>query len=122
MKRRSISKATRVRIFLAAEGVCHLCGLRIDAPKQRWEVEHVKPLSMGGADTDDNMRPAHVGCHADKTAAEAAPRAKADAAGAKHLGIRPPSRLRGPRFKKYAPQRRASTPLSKPPLPRRLHP
>ena len=114
MTRRSIRNATRVRIFFNAEGICHLCGLKIDAPKQRWDVEHVKPLSMGGADTEANMRPAHVECHAEKTAAEAGPRAKADAAGAKHLGIRRPSTLRGPGFPKYAPQRSATRKLQKP--------
>jgi len=120
MTRRSISKATRARVFLDADGICHLCGLRIDAPKQRWEVEHVKPLSMGGTDDRVNLRPAHVECHAVKTAGEAAPRAKADRAGAKHLGIRPPSRLKGPAFRRAPPQARATTPLSKPLPARRL--
>lgn len=91
MTRRSIHNTMRVRIFLAAGGKCHLCGDKIDAPKQRWDVEHVKPLSMGGADTEANMRPAHVECHAVKSAAEAAPRAKADRNAAKRLGLRKPS-------------------------------
>lgn len=123
MTRRSISKATRARIFYAADGLCHLCGLKIDAPKQEWQVEHVKPLSMGGKDDDSNMRPAHVECHAAKTAGEAGPRAKADAAGVKHLGLaRRPSTLKGAGFPKYAPQRRASTPLAKALPPRRIQP
>lgn len=119
MTRRAISKATRVRIFLAAEGACHLCGLRIDALKQPWQVEHVKPLSMGGKDDETNMRPAHVECHAVKTAEEAGSRAKADRAGAHHLGMRRPTTLQGAGFTKYAPQRKASTPLSKALPPRR---
>lgn len=120
MKRRSISKATRVRVFLEAEGICHLCGLRIDAPKQRWEVEHVKPLSMGGTDDAANLRPAHVECHAEKTAAEAAPRAKADRAGAKRLGIRNPVKIQSAGFPRFKPQARATTPLTKTLPPRRL--
>lgn len=90
MTRRSLSKAARVRIFLAAGGLCHICGLKIDAPKQRWEVEHVKPLWNGGADDEANLRPAHVECHARKTADEAAPRAKTTRIAARNLGIRKP--------------------------------
>lgn len=119
MTRRSISKATRARVFLDAGGICHLCGLRIDAPKQRWDVEHVKPLSMGGTDAPANLRPAHVECHAVKTAGEAGPRAKADRAAAKHLGIRPPSRLRSAPFPSRPAQRRATKPLEKQLPPRR---
>lgn len=120
MTRRSISKATRARVFLDADGVCHLCGLRIDAPKQRWEVEHVKPLSMGGTDDRANLRPAHIDCHAVKTAGEAAPRAKADRAGAKRLGIRSPVKIQSAGFVQFKPQARATTPLAKPLPARRL--
>lgn len=119
MTRRSISKATRVRIFLAAEGKCHLCGLRIDALKQAWEVEHVKPLSMGGTDTDANLKPAHIHCHKEKSAEEAAPRAKADRAGAKHLRLAKPSQIRSAGFAPRAAQKRASAPLMKQLPPRR---
>lgn len=90
MSRRSISTAMRVRIFLAAGGVCHICGHKIDAPKQRWEVEHVKPLWNGGADDETNMRPAHVDCHAGKSAEEAGPRAKTTRIAARRLGIKKP--------------------------------
>lgn len=103
MTRRSIGNTMRVHVFLAAGGVCHICGDKIDAPKQRWDVEHVKPLSMQGADDEANMRPAHVECHAVKTAAEAAPRAKADRNAAKRLGLRKPSTFpcsRNSRWKK----------------------
>ncbi len=64
MKRRSLSTAQRVAIFLAGRGVCHLCdGPIINKP---WDVEHVIPLAMGGADDESNMRPAHKACHAPK--------------------------------------------------------
>lgn len=86
MTRRSLSKLQRVRVFDRAAGLCHLCGQKIHVG-QRWDVEHVKPLSMGGADDETNMQPAHASCHAGKTAAEAGPRAKADRIRARHLGI-----------------------------------
>ena len=103
MARRSITKTMRVRIFDAGEGKCHLCGLPI-AAGEPWEVEHVKPLSMGGKDDETNMRPAHVDCHAGKTKTEAGPRAKADRVRAAHIGARRPKQtipsapgsLRGP--------------------------
>jgi 5-methylcytosine-specific restriction protein A len=88
-KRRSISKAMRVRIFDAAAGVCHLCKLPINATRgEKWHVEHVKPLWEGGSDDEGNMAPAHVDCHATKSAEEAAPRAKGTRQRASHIGIK----------------------------------
>lgn len=66
-KRRSMTKARATRIFLAADGVCHICTTRI-RDGEPWEAEHVTALTLGGADTDDNLRPAHVRCHKAKTA------------------------------------------------------
>lgn len=88
MKRRRITAAMRVRIFDAAGGVCCLCDLPIDPQKQRWIVEHVKPLWLGGGDDEGNMRPAHQDCAVAKTAREAAARAKTARVRARHLGIR----------------------------------
>jgi len=88
-KRRSISKAMRVRIFDAASGVCHLCKLPINATRgEKWHVEHVKPLWEGGSDDESNMAPAHVDCHATKSSEEAAPRAKGTRQRASHIGIK----------------------------------
>lgn len=52
---------------------CHICGEPIDlyAPRQcgkpGWErgyhVDHIIPLSKGGTDTIDNVRPAHGQCN-----------------------------------------------------------
>lgn len=52
---------------------CHLCGeaINFDAPRQcgkpGWEtglhIDHVVPLSKGGTDTLDNVRPAHGQCN-----------------------------------------------------------
>lgn len=119
MTRRSLSKLQRVRVFDRAGGLCHLCGQKIHVG-QRWDVEHVKPLSMGGADDDTNMAPAHVECHAVKTAEETTQRAKADRARARHLGIRPAPQIQSRGFDKRPPQRRASSALAKPLPARRL--
>lgn len=88
MTRKSITSSQRVRIFDAVGGVCHLCSLKIDGTKEPWDVEHVKPLHMGGADEPSNMRPAHVHCHRVKTSGEATIRAKTDRVRAKHIGAK----------------------------------
>ena len=87
--RRSLSAMQRLKVFEAARGICHLCEQRIQVG-QAWEVEHVRPLALGGADDESNMRPAHKACHADKTKADAASWSKAKRMKAKHFGIRKP--------------------------------
>lgn len=80
------SRTKRARMFGGLEGLysdqdvidtygtdCHICGEAIDftAPRQcgkpGWEkafhVDHVYPLSKGGADTLENVRPAHGQCN-----------------------------------------------------------
>lgn len=92
MKRRSISTRERVDIFTRNGGLCHLCGLRIDAG-QEWDVSHDRPLELGGEDGGDNLKPAHRRCHRVHTAKEDVPRiAKAKRQQARHLGIKRTSR------------------------------
>lgn len=93
--RRSLSPLQRLKVFEAAKGVCHLCQQRIQVG-QKWDVEHVRPLALGGADDETNMRPAHKVCHAEKTKADAASWSKAKRMKAKHLGIKPRSSWRKP--------------------------
>lgn len=92
--RRSLSPMRRLAIFEAARGICHLCGLRIQAPPDKWEVEHVRPIGLLGEDAEANMAPAHVDCHAVKTKADVASIAKAKRSKARHLGIKKPSTFR----------------------------
>lgn len=77
----------RDRVFLRAGGRCYLSGRKI-MPGDKWELEHVKPLSMGGEHRERNLRPALVAAHREKTKAEAADRAKADRIRRKHLGLK----------------------------------
>lgn len=88
MSRRPLTRAKRVRIWNAANGICHICKLPIDGTKDKWDAEHIKPIWLGGADDESNMAPAHKRCHAPKTAQEAAPRAKSNRIRARHMGIR----------------------------------
>lgn len=108
MKRRSVTTAMKVRIFDAAKGICHICGLPIDATRgEKWQAEHVIPLWNGGKDDESNMRPAHVDCHAGKTKEEAPVRAKGTRQRAKHIGaVTPKQKLQSRGFEKVEKPRR----------------
>jgi 5-methylcytosine-specific restriction endonuclease McrA len=84
--RRRLTKKQRLAVHHAHGGECHICGSRINLAREDFEVEHVVPLALGGADTFDNWRPAHVGCHAGKTAKDIRKIAKAKRVKAKHDG------------------------------------
>jgi len=86
-----VPDAIRDRVFVRAGGRCYLSGRKI-MPGDKWELEHVKPLSMGGEHRESNLRPALVAAHREKTKAEAADRAKADRIRRKHLGTWPKSK------------------------------
>ncbi len=86
--RRPLSRMRKLALFEKVGGICHICGLKIQG---KWEVEHVIPLALGGADEERNMAPAHQHCHAPKTAADVASIAKAKRQKANHIGIKKPS-------------------------------
>ena len=90
-KRRSLSRLMRTRIFDNAQGTCCLCHFKIKAESgERWIIEHLKPLWLGGEDDERNMGPAHERCAIDKTTKEAPVKAKSDRVRANHLGIKKP--------------------------------
>lgn len=77
-KRRGMSSTKRLKFFLDHDGVCHICGGKIQNT-DRWEVSHLKPLGMAAVDREtgvvvedldvpENQRPAHYKCHRDLTA------------------------------------------------------
>lgn len=88
MSRKRWTALRRARLFDAHNGLCHICGLKIDAVRGGFEVEHVIPLALGGEDDEANCRPAHVACHKGKTADDKAQIAKTNRVRAKHLGAR----------------------------------
>jgi 5-methylcytosine-specific restriction endonuclease McrA len=90
MTRRHIGPRERLAIFAAAGGMCHICGVKIDGTRDRWDIEHVIPLAMGGdEDTgSDNLQPACASCHRGKTATDLGALAKAKRVEAKHLGAK----------------------------------
>lgn len=99
---RRMSPSRRARIFAAHEGICHLCGQPIDGTRERWEVEHIVPYALTRDDTDDNLAPAHVACHAAKTAQDVKQIAKAKRVSRKHTGAhRPKATLPGSKGSKW---------------------
>ena len=78
----------RLRVFERAGGICHISGRKI-AAGEAWDLEHVKPLCMGGEHRESNFAPALQAPHREKTATEISAKAKADRIRAKHLGIFP---------------------------------
>jgi 5-methylcytosine-specific restriction enzyme A len=92
MTRQRLTTKQRVAVFEAAGGACHICGGLIWVGVQ-WDVEHVIPLALGGADDPSNWRPAHTTCHSSKTHGQDVPSiAKAKRREARHLGAKAPSR------------------------------
>lgn len=97
-KRRTLTRLMRTRIYDTAGGLCCICDLPIHASRgDKFIIEHVVPLWLGGADDETNMAPAHQDCAVKKTTAEASVKAKGDRVRARHLGIKKPSRFPGSR-------------------------
>lgn len=87
MSRKSLSTKERTRIFLLHGGVCHFCRTKINGVREQWEISHEIPLELGGADDDENRKPAHYRCHRKHTAEVDLPAiAKAKRTRAKHIG------------------------------------
>lgn len=40
---------------------CGICGQRVR--RDNMTVDHIKPVSLGGTDCPDNLRPAHAECN-----------------------------------------------------------
>ena len=89
MKRKRFSVADKVAIFIRHKECCHICGGSVVG--KAWEVEHIIPLALGGADDESNWAPAHKACHAPKTVQDVADIARAKRRKARHLGIKKPT-------------------------------
>ena len=90
-KRKHMTPRMRLKVWENHKGICALCGGQIDGIRERWIVEHLRALELGGSDTEDNMAPAHEGCAIAKTVGkngDHARAAKAKRVKSKHLGIK----------------------------------
>lgn len=102
MTRHRLSTSARMALLTRKNHICHLCG-GIVQDTDAWDVSHVTPLEMGGADDETNWDVAHRKCHRTHTATVDAPMiAKAKRREARHLGARKSSRpLPGGRQSKW---------------------
>jgi 5-methylcytosine-specific restriction protein A len=85
-----VPTAVRLRVFIAHGGRCHISG-RVIRPGDAWDLDHIKPLHLGGAHAEANLAPALKDPHREKSAAEVTAKAKTDRIRAKHLGQWPKS-------------------------------
>ena len=81
-----LSPRQRLTVWERAGGVCVLCQRRIDRARERWIVEHLRALELGGADEFANMGPAHEACARDKTRDDHHRAAQAKRQKIRHLG------------------------------------
>lgn len=93
--RKSLSRTVRVRVFERAGGICHLCRGKISAA-DKWDVDHILPLALGGPDDESNLAPAHKVCHVAKSRVDVGRIRKADRQRAKFIGVKPPSKFKRP--------------------------
>lgn len=71
--RGAMTKARRLRIYLACEGRC-ICGVKV--PMEGTTIDHPTQLWMGGPDEDQYLRYMCAACDKPKTARDAKERAK----------------------------------------------
>lgn len=84
--RGSLSAKRRLQAWERTGGICVVCERRIDGVRERWIVEHMRALELGGADELDNMGPAHEACGRSKTLDDHARTALAKRQKLRHLG------------------------------------
>ena len=85
-QRRKLTSRQRLSIWERARGICVLCDQAIDGVRERWIIEHIRALELGGSDEPDNMGPAHETCGRSKTRDDHRRAAKAKRQKIHHLG------------------------------------
>lgn len=111
----------RLRVFDREGGKCHICRQPIIGKK--WALDHVTALINGGENRESNLKPVHIACHAVKTAADVAEKAKVAATRKAHLRIVDAPAMQGqpfPKTRKAA--RRQQVAATKLPIPPRKRP
>lgn len=84
-----IPPRVRLRVFERYNGTCYLSGVKIQ-PGDKWEVEHILALCLGGEHRENNMAPALVDPHREKTTKDRKMKAKIDRVRKRHIGIKKP--------------------------------
>jgi 5-methylcytosine-specific restriction endonuclease McrA len=90
-ERDRLSEKAIAKLFLAQDGLCLLCGQRLEVKGHRpvgFIDEHMKPLWKGGKNDIENRALVCKPCAGDKTSAEATERAKSTQIFRKYAGIK----------------------------------
>lgn len=87
--RKPLTPKQKLEMFIAAGGVCCICGGKINGVREAWD-EHVNPLWLSGDNSAPNRAPAHEKCARMKTAGEATTRAKIRQTAERHFGAKKP--------------------------------
>ena len=61
MSRRRVSSEVREKVYSKYNGRCAYCGSKVHYKDM--QIDHVFPLSLGGADTEDNYLPSCSACN-----------------------------------------------------------
>lgn len=96
----AVPPRVRLRVFERHNGQCYLTGRKI-RPGDKWELEHVHALSLGGEHREMNLAPALKEPHKIKTREDVALKAKLHRIAKKHNGIKPKSRFAGSKDSKW---------------------
>jgi 5-methylcytosine-specific restriction enzyme A len=83
----------RVRIFEKHHGRCGISN-RIIRAGDKWQVDHIVALILGGSNRESNMCPVLVQPHKEKTRRDVAQKAKNYRVRKRHLGIQKPRTIR----------------------------
>jgi 5-methylcytosine-specific restriction endonuclease McrA len=87
--RKTFTTKQRAEVFLVNDGICHICGAKIQVG-QNFDIDHVLPLALGGTNDAANLRPAHAKCHrgvGSKTSDDVKAISRADRLAKKHFGV-----------------------------------
>jgi 5-methylcytosine-specific restriction endonuclease McrA len=83
--RKPLTSKQRLKLFLERNGICCICGHKIETLKP-WIDEHIIPLWLGGSNDLSNRGVAHERCARVKTAKEATERASIRKKAERHFG------------------------------------
>ena len=90
--RRKLTPHRRLHVWEKTGGTCVLCDGKIDGVRERWIVEHIRALELGGKDDLSNMAPAHEACALAKTQEDHSHAARAKRQKIRHIGADEPKR------------------------------
>lgn len=85
-RRGTLSSRRRLQAWERTGGTCVVCDRRIDGVRDRWIVEHIRALELGGPDEIHNLGPAHEACGREKTRDDHTRAAGAKRQKLRHLG------------------------------------